>query len=467
MEARASGPKAARSTAGAVLLSLGTAFVVAGWFGSYPPTLPLATQDEFLETTTETKNTQTISIYKRTFTSVDPLADAQLLREGFGLETILAEKTLFEGESLCAERSASTTLDGFQIHFFRSFITAGCDDAGAAYPQRWAADQSDPLPSLTFYAPSVAPFAARLRGINASFAVARGADDLTSLVARLPGAGVDVEVVAEYDADAEITASFASRDKCPKAFALDDSLDVLRAAYATYGGGTDAATGLPSLLVVSTTWPSLDAAATPTFLGLAASAYGATLDVDATYADACTVTSTRFERIAAATPGGAFPGRRLSPKTHLVSVRSVERRGADDTILADLTAAAADAHARNMRAPESGWDAFLDSHVGLKFSDDMTLDAALDAFRASPTTYFHSHATGYAMEHGAGDAGVPGAVWVAYAGDPWAFEIPGAYANPPHAFSVLDYCSPTSVGDNTLNTIVDVSGATRAGGPPD
>ena len=120
-----------------------------------------------------------------------------------------------------------------------------------------------------------------------------------------------------------------------------------------------------------------------------------------------------------------------------------------------------------MRAPESGWDAFLDSHVGLKFSDDMTLDAALDAFRASPTTYFHSHATGYAMEHGAGDAGVPGSVWVAYAGDPWAFEIQGAYANPPHAFSVLDYCSPTSVGDNTLNTIVDVSGATRAGGPPD
>ena len=34
------------------------------------------------------------------------------------------------------------------------------------------------------------------------------------------------------------------------------------AAGAASAGGTDAATGLPSLLVVSTTWPSLDAAAT-------------------------------------------------------------------------------------------------------------------------------------------------------------------------------------------------------------
>ena len=42
----------------------------------------------------------------------------------------------------------------------------------------------------------------------------------------------------------------------------------------------------------------------------------------------------------------------------------------------------------------------------------------------------------------------------------------GTYGMRQLRLPTLDYCSPTSVGDNTLNTIVDVSGATRAGGPP-
>ena len=506
----------ARSVATSVALAVGTALVVASYYGVVPGPLVRIDGDggsdeaglpeslldpgageASLSSGAQAPaasggNARTISIYKRTLASLDPLADAALLRDGFGLEVVVAERTFSSSRELCAERAAVNTLDGFQIHFFRSFVTAGCDLAEASYPERFATqDDGDPLPAVTFYAPAVAPFVASLRGANASFSVLKRGG-LASLVTRLPGAGVHVEVVAEVDDASDAvdatTAGGASREACPAAFALDDSLDVLRAAYATYGGGASsrAAGGLPALLVATTTWPSLDATATPAFLALAAAPYGAALDVTTLSTDACVVSSTRFERISAKNPGGAFPGRRRSladavasqgdddwddaaapPKTHLISVRSVQRRDVDTSLLEALTGEAADHHARYMPSPEAGWDAFLDSHVGLKFSDDMALDAALGAFAAEDGVYFHSHATGYAMDHAKdGEAKAAGSVWVAYAGDPWAFEIQGTYDAPPHAFSVIDYCSPSSVGDNTLNTVVSYDGAARSGGTP-
>ena len=126
---------------------------------------------------------------------------------------------------MCAERSASSTLDGFQIHFFRSFVTPGADAATSKFntlfddEEVWGAR----TPSLTFYAPSLRPFVDRLDELGAGYRVARQAGGtLTALVVRLPGAGCDVDVLSDDPAfsgtgDASVTARNPDRREIPLA----------------------------------------------------------------------------------------------------------------------------------------------------------------------------------------------------------------------------------------------------------
>lgn len=191
---------------------------------------------------------ETISIYKRTLTSTDPYDDAafvaprlerrdrydeerkrvpphRFLRDGLGIEALLAESTVDAAGEVCAERSASSTLDGFQIHFFRSFVTPGADAATSKFntlfddEEVWGAR----TPSLTFYAPSLRPFVDRLDELGAGYRVARQAGGtLTALVVRLPGAGCDVDVLSDDPAfsgtgDASVTARNPDRREIPLA----------------------------------------------------------------------------------------------------------------------------------------------------------------------------------------------------------------------------------------------------------
>ena len=92
----------------------------------------------------------TISIYKRTLTSADPYADAAFLRDGLGLDAIVAERTLDDSGRVCAERAASSTLDGFQVHFFRSYVTPGADAAAADFRTLYDDERlGDRPPALT------------------------------------------------------------------------------------------------------------------------------------------------------------------------------------------------------------------------------------------------------------------------------------------------------------------------------
>jgi len=404
---------------------------------------------------------ETISIYKRTLTSTDPYDDAAFLRDGLGIEALLAESTVDAAGEVCAERSASSTLDGFQIHFFRSFVTPGADAATSKFntlfddEEVWGAR----TPSLTFYAPSLRPFVDRLDELGAGYRVARQpGGTLTALVVRLPGAGCDVDVLSDDPAFSGTGDALAARDACPAAFWPEDAeLPGIRESYAAYGGQEENKYGLPDLLVLATAWPSLDSSATPRFLALAASAYGVAIKTTTAREDVCAVSTTVFDRIPPLETKDAFPGRRRrrrrlgdDARRRPVSVRSVERWDVDVTRLTDLTADAEAHHAAFMGTPDAGWDAFLDSHVGLKFSDDMPVDAALALVLEEHAGYFRSHATGYGAETSTNR----GSSWVAPVGDPWAFEIQGVWDRVPDDFAVLDYCAPDSAGDNAANTIV-------------
>ena len=170
---------------------------------------------------------QSSQLFKRTYTSIDAFKDGAWLAEMLGLLLVEAQVTKMRGDdgtdatATCAHRLLLSSMDGFQFHFFQSFVTPeGPRGAVGDFIANWTAARGDlsaddyvwdalALPSATLYAPWITPFVHRLNAhgvpmLRWRYARApKGTEKrwMYSLLVTIPHAGLTLELTSEADLD--------------------------------------------------------------------------------------------------------------------------------------------------------------------------------------------------------------------------------------------------------------------------
>ena len=412
-----------------------------------------------------------LRLYKRTHFSTHADGDAAFLAQNLGLE-VRVNRTYSAGRAdprhggggrfECAKRVELSAL-AYQVHLVESETTPTGNLSTAEWVSYWRelhngfADGWDQFMAnaQTFYAPDLTPFALRTgaNGVPAAKKQYVSPVDgvrLYSLSLLVPNTGHVVEVVSEQ-LEGQWRGGFShlSGESCAEARYVSISVDQMRASWERHGGSyANANAGLPDLLLVKASF----AATVPGEL----TKYFRNFDTGSVLDDKqngqCQYSTVRVKM-----------GQHLTHQHDDVDVRAV----------ADLSARVGDwtpgFYARYVDAQhmkfvgldgDSGWDRYLDSHLGFALEDGRELDALtkplLDAeipYRAHVyAASIDSVADGSALLLG-DDAnassslvfeGAAGAVWTGgVAGQ--GIEISGNFSRETAlTLDELDLCSATS-----------------------
>ena len=432
-----------------------------------------------------------LTLFKRTFASTDAMADAAFARENLGLGAAGNFSYVSEQHgTACAERAIVSALGGWQVHYFTSHVTREGSkpvdhwvalwtglhgDYGAA---NWTWDEYMPM-LVQLYAPDLSPFVAKLRANNVSFlatfdgpagAGARGADaaagwsgGVYSLFVTAPYSGHVYQIFAANVSVAAHRASFAAppASSCAPSLRPRQAAADLRAAWAALGGvGADGrADGLPSVLVAGVAEPASGVGesalvgyvaahglTSTNASGGAASAsarLGAGAVARANASDACSFESATlsFSTSERASGGGGGGGGAYSYDVALTSVRNRAARSGEAAAeygasLSTFEAYVAETHARYLECG-SGWDRYLDWHVGVMVGASRALDAVADGLCAAGAG-FTAHRGSEASDQGSVWSAGVGALAVEFHGD---FDY--SYFDEAD-LDTLDYCSADS-----------------------
>ena len=401
-----------------------------------------------------------VSVYKRTYSSSQPLLDGNFLRETVGLD-IETEQMVYDNstgsESICARREVLKALDGFEVHLFESMVTDG-HGVITEWIESWKAanyaafESSDDwsafaLPSLTFYSPWIVPFLENLDHRGTEHArYYRLSDDgdtmLYSVLIAMPYSGLTIEIISDQNIDPATNREYdfkaMSGNMCPTSFTLRQQVDTLQSAWSELGGSHSNARGLPDVIVVSMGFPTLHETGMNHYLNTVFSQSDVMLQSE-TYgrSDYCSIVETEL-----ATTASTASGKLIVTPVYLKNVRnSLASPGLGDYTIGKLTTAITEYHARNMGTANGGWDAFLDMHPGIH--SNVAMDEVVNQMAKAGYEY---------TMHPDCNLCSSGSVWSS-AATPWAMEIQGTFDNSSTIGeqSLIDYCSSTSSGDTSTN----------------
>ena len=248
---------------------------------------------------------QSSQLFKRTYTSIDAFKDGAWLAEMLGLLIVEAQVTKMRGDddgagatTTCAHRLLLSSMDGFQFHFFQSFVTPeGPRGAVGDFIANWTAARGDlsaddyvwdalALPSATLYAPWITPFVHRLNAhgvpmLRWRYARAPAGTQkrwMYSLLVTVPHAGLTLELTSDEELEGSLHHMFDDVEAVAERFGSDCAAATLQLAptmldvdeagvrYHQQGGtyfGRDGGPDLPDLITVAVSAPTTGDADAP------------------------------------------------------------------------------------------------------------------------------------------------------------------------------------------------------------
>lgn len=422
-------------------------------------------RDEELSSTNVEK---LLTIYKRTYASLDPVYDGKFLQSmlGMGVLTRQVVEELDEtgARSTCAQREVVTTLDGFQLHFFHSFRYPARHQA-ESWLNQWSSNHEDltigtwdvfTIPSVTLYSPWIMPFLRSFEAENIEhlryYQVHESGRFLYSVLVSIPFSGLTIEIISDQDlASIETSDSESflplSPHMCPDSLQMHQDPQELRLMHARLGGTEANGFGLPDLLLIALGFPTTKPELFKTFFEDVFGSIGVyPVDKRITSLN-CDVWVVELSNTIT---------RNGSVITNPVYMRAIANNYArpigENFTLELFEGDVASAHQTNMKIPNTGWDAYVDMHPGFHVNKVMAgIPRALEKFGYQYTM----HPT--CMQCFAGS------IWASGL-SPWAVEIQGAFdkGDEIETLSLIDYCSPSSNGDtrNNIDEIIDDDAAT-------
>uniref|UniRef100_A0A6S8DVQ8 Uncharacterized protein n=1 Tax=Aureoumbra lagunensis TaxID=44058 RepID=A0A6S8DVQ8_9STRA len=398
-------------------------------------------------------------VYKRTYTSLRPSQDGEFLQKVLGLK-VSTEQIEDLGNKTCAKREVLSTLDRFQLHFFHTYIYPGRDKADG-WMRRWLTNHKDisvnnwdafDVPSVTLYTPSITPFLRRLEIEQVHhmryYQIHSTGTLLYSILVNIPYAGVTLEIISNEDLESIDSDTFTKPTKimCAQSLELKQEPSQLMDVWELMGGQFYNDFGLPDLLLASLAYPTSDYTSFSYFFANIFGNAGVTPQSTTSKSDSCDVWSVELA-VTSEISGTTY--------ANPIYIKGVTNRAADDPAsaysISAFEKAVNETHSKNMPPsnPNSGWDAFIDMHLGVHM--DVKLDLIPGLLR--------KHGYGYSMHpecvHNCGG----GSIW-ATGLNPWSIEIQGYFSDQASEeikhCSLIDYCSSTSNGDVSLNTDIVV-----------
>lgn len=406
-------------------------------------------------------------LYKRTFASADASADAAVVSKALGLDFLdNITYTRDGGSEVCAHRELLQTNgeEVFGLHFFTSEITEYGDvspaqfaDAatvsieaafdGGAWSQ-WA------LPAVTFYAASLEPFLSAWADIDgltyslASYASPLDGETLYNVFLLLPSSGTTLRVVAPHAGNFQASCASMTTDMCAESLFVNQTVVEMKAHLVALkrrrlaAAAADAA-AYPDLLVVEVAAPAGPTAidAIPRFMKEFAKATTAYDTFARTSGGAnCSWTSFEFEVCGMAEDGDQCS----ADDGWAVAVKSVHNAGASHGAYSPQYYGeyVSGVHTA-LTGCNTGWDRFLDSHLGVWCTKPRYLDNIGPKLCGNGVGY-HAHAG----DNSAGSA-IEGSLWSAGAaglGIEFHGYFNGRFFNET-ALTDLDYCTKSSTGD--------------------
>ena len=270
-----------------------------------PPAVPAPTpgfgDDAFSANSTLN---DTVGVFKRTYFSTDPFRDAKFVETFFGLTVRAAQNWKMPADPMdvqaqrasddtpyadgpepprgangtipCARRAVLAGADGFELHFFESFVTPEGATRAGDWVDSWSAlhaalgdDDYDwdvfAPPTVTFYAKEIMPFVQRLDHHAVPFRAFQylrpGTDRrMHSALVNVPFTGLTLEVTSEQSLARNESARFrplAPRE-CPPSLWLRSEPAALDAQLDALGAAGRNALGLPGVVVAALATPARD-----------------------------------------------------------------------------------------------------------------------------------------------------------------------------------------------------------------
>lgn len=400
-----------------------------------------------------------VSIYKRTYVSPDPFADGQFVTSMLGMQEVVSQTEMEKGveNATCAHREVVSNLDGFQLHFFRTYRYPSREEA-----RRWTASWREQhaqlapetwdvfaTPSVTMYSPWISPFLRRFEdaGVDHMRYFQHYDDDTTlfSLIVAIPNAGLTIEIVSTEDLNSDDRATFMAipDSMCAAALTMLQTPSSLETIYAELGGAISNDHGVPDLIFVSMTFPTSDIDAFAGFFLNIFSGIDVNLDYSSLPSETCSAWAVKL--VSSRTNPGSSDDRR--PVYIKAVANSAVSQGNGDYTLDRLEREVRDAHETYMAQPNTGWDAYIDNHVGMHISQ---VSGQYPATTLLPGILAHHNEQFNMHPRCTGCFG--GSLWGSGLGA-WSVEIQAEFdkADNFNHLSNIDYCSPTTNGNITDN----------------
>lgn len=411
----------------------------------------------------EDKNSSTnhvermLTVYKRTFVSLDPFYDGEFLRSTLGMSATTSQLVMMPNDSgenvTCAEREVLTTLDNFQLHFFHSYKYPMRRQA-ATWLKRWASGHRNlslsnwdvfAAPSVTLYSPWIKPFVQRLSDEDVRhlryYQIHEGGTIVYSIVLNIPNTGLTIEVISDqslWSSDQNMHDSFLPQTgrMCPHSLQIHQDPKELRLMHARLGGKLENDRGLPDLLLVSLYFP----ATIPSRFEHFFSAVFGSLGIHPFSRNIADTTCDVWAVQVANTV--TMNGTVITNPIFLKAIaNNIAQPASTNYTLDQFEADVESSHKEFMTAPNEGWDAYIDMHPGLHINKN--LDGLPETLKDLGYDYtMHPRCFGCTA----------GSIW-ATGLNPWAIEIQGAFdqGDEIKLQSLIDYCSATSNGDTREN----------------
>lgn len=405
-----------------------------------------------------------VAIYKRTYVSSDPFADGEFMTSILGMQEVVSQTEMETGvdpaNATCADRQVVSNLDDFQLHFFRTYRYPSRAEA-RRWQKSWTEQHAQltpdtwdvfATPSVTMFSPWIAPFLRRLEDAGIDHMRYYQHYDynttLFSLVVGIPNAGLTVEIVSTEDLPHDDRATFLPLDDhmCSAALTMLQTPSSLETFYAQLGGVISNDHGVPDLILVSMAFPTSDLDSFAGFFLNILSGIDVNLNYTTLPSETCAAWAVKL------VSGKTLAGTNQRRPVYLKAVANLAApQGNGDYTLDRLEREVRNTHETYMAQPNTGWDAYIDNHVGLHISQ---VSGKYPATPLLPGILAH-HDLQFNM-HPSCNHCLNGSLWGSGLGA-WSVEIQADFdeADNFNHLSPIDYCTPTTNGNISNN--VDIA----------
>jgi hypothetical protein len=412
-------------------------------------------------------------IYKRTFASKNAVVDAEVVYRALGLDYLdNLTYTRHGGAQTCAHRELLQTngQEPFGLHFFTSEVT----DYGELSPGDFAAAATASIeaefsatggwsqwavPAVTFYAASLDPFLSAWEAYDdityklSYYVSPLDGSTLYNVFLLLPMSGTTLRVVAPHAGRFQPSAEAMTTNMCASSLFVNQTVMAMKAHLIAVekrrlasrdgrrSGSSDAAVGYPDLLVVELANPMDNIEDMPSFIQEFAQA-GVSYETLAKADNGanCSWTAFDMDKCGLATDGDQCS----EDDGFAVSIKAIANGGASHGLYSPAYYGTyVEGVHQALTGCNTGWDRYLDSHLGVWCTKPRYLDNIAPKLCRSDVGY-HAHAGDNSK-----GAGVEGSLWtagVAGLGVEFHGYFNGKFFNE-SALTDLDYCTKSSTGD--------------------